>query len=181
MTQNRLILFVGTSASGKTTIARSVAREEEATLILVSSIIRERAKEEGYTSLRAFFKKYGIKGAFEKAREKILNQIIDRLKKNKVVVEGVYDHELFQEMVKRVGRKNMTIVNVAGNRSARKHRIGFRTNIGRSEATKKLKERDAIKWGGGLLDVLRNADFIVRGNTPSEAVAQYRLRKRRLR
>lgn len=171
---NKLIVLVGMSASGKTTLANLIAREENAVPVFVSKLIRERAVKEGFKGLTDYFAHYGVENGFKNVRPKIHEQIVTALKLGNVVVEGVYDMKLFDGLVKELGRKNLFVVNLAGGRQVREHRFGLSHGLSSHQAKKRVRERDEFKWDAGLRFISRQADVKLRSNTVHETLTLFK-------
>ncbi|MDO8538287.1 MAG: AAA family ATPase [archaeon] len=174
MAKNELIILVGTSGSGKTSLAKNVAQIENAPIISLSDLIREQAAKDGFVSLTAYFKKYGIKEGFAKLRQHSIDLIIDKLKFGKVIVEGMYDAQLFEEVIKIVGRDQIFLVSIAGTRHARVQRVALRSALSKKQAEKKIRKRDKAKWLMGLAEISKQANHKIRANTRQEAIANYK-------
>lgn len=177
--ENELLVFVGPSGSGKTTIATKIAEEEHAVIVSLGKIIEQYAKKEGLT-LKEYFDRYGVEKGFANVRLITLKKIVATLRSRRVIIEGVYDRKLLDAIFKKIGREKVIIIRVSGSRHVRRRRLEMRTNFDRKTAVKHLRIRDAVKWAGGLQEVLKTADFNIRANTVSDAVQQYHKKCRRL-
>jgi len=160
---NRLILLVGSSASGKTSLAKELAATINCNAISLSEILRKQAAKKGFSSLHDFFAAVGVENAFAEIRVTCFNLIKLNLDKGTVVVDGVYDSKLFNSL-KKSFEKELFVINVAASRHIRKRRMILRKKIGEKQAVLRLRKSDAIKKTIGLFESIKYRDFTVRNS-----------------
>ncbi len=163
---SKIIILTGLSGVGKSTISRSISEELSMPAVHASAIIRRYAESQGYRRLSHFFKGVGVQNAYIKVRPLILAEIVKHAEKGNVLVEGLYDIGLYRELQKRFGQKSITVINLTANRSFRRHQHALRKGLPYGKGRADVRKRDAVKWAGGLQQMLKESQIKVR-NTKS--------------
>ncbi|MDO8538312.1 MAG: AAA family ATPase [archaeon] len=170
----KIVMLSGSSGSGKTTLAIKIGELENAKIIFISKIIIKEALRQGFKNFEAYFDKYGIKEGFKLVRKITLTEILKAHKSGNVIVEGMYDQKLFGLVVSNVGRENIVLINVTGNKNARIERISTRSNLSKKQAEKELRKRDRIKYAAGLHKIVQDSNITIRENTQKAAFEVYK-------
>ncbi len=169
---NQLIIISGLSGTEKSTLAKAISKQENAEIIALGDFLREVAKQEGL-ELRAYFKKYGWAKGFELARAPVIKKIESALEKGNVILEGLYDNQVYQELIKRHDRKNIFVIGMAASRHAIKRRMQIRHKMTVDKIVPKIRTRDRIKKLAGLQTIQRDANLIIRANSKLDVLKKY--------
>jgi dephospho-CoA kinase len=170
-----IVAITGYSGTGKSLLARTLAERLGAPLIPVGEVMREHAKAQGYEGLRHYFRLLGARKAFEQARPLVLKRILVHGMKPLVVVDGLYDPRLKEELAQQHHR--MYLLNVAAPRSLRVLRIATREQISKAMAKKEARLRDRLKLEAGMLEILKQSNYAIRNRAQLDQMHQEVLEK----
>lgn len=158
----RIIIFTGLSATGKSSLAKLLAKEIQAPEISPNDLLEAYAKKSGVQTARALFENKGIEKT-RKIRSRLLFSFIQKQKASVVIVDGLYDYALFSQLKKKYA-KGVFVVDVTANRSLRKAMVLKRLK-GEANVKKYLKQRNEPKLSDGLLKIKREANISIRNNS----------------
>ncbi|CCN85938.1 hypothetical protein VIBNISFn27_p10093 [Vibrio nigripulchritudo SFn27] len=158
----KAICFTGFSASGKTTLAKQLAKKLEFPFFSIGNTEFEISRTLGYNSIQ---ERYDVEGIDTYA--KLIPYFIESIKEkclDGIVIESIYDEELLGEIIKEFRPENVTLIRIGCRRRNRLLRYVNRQNVSREQAKKELYRRDAEKRFLGLNSVLEHATLSYRND-----------------
>lgn len=152
-----LILLVGLTSSGKSTAAE-ILEEMSFQVLSTGDVIREEIKNRGLPYTRENDVK--ISQWFnEQGEEKVIERLTDKLRKQKVVIDGIRTIENVRKLEEVTGQKPV-IVAIKADFELRYSRECERKKFS-DENRDFIKERDKVHLDMGTRKLMENADFVI--------------------
>lgn len=158
--EKQLLLITGLSGSGKTTLTSRLTTIFDCNCLFISDEMRRIARNDGFLRLTDYFNYYGAKEGFNNMRPQLLVTLQKGTFDKPVIVDGVYDKDLFKDIVLRFGRKNIIIASMDIAESERQKRISISRQKGRNTIHEMIR-RDNLKYTAGVIAIMANADIIL--------------------
>ncbi|UCG94980.1 MAG: AAA family ATPase [archaeon] len=153
-----LILIVGMPSSGKTTAAK-IFKEIGFSVASTGDVVREEIKNRGL----AYTKETDRKTAdwfHKKGRERIvINRLLDKLKGEKKVIEGLRDPKQIEELERRTGERPVLIAIKSSFESRIKRELAKRRFEGITREDLEKRDRAELRLGEG--ELIEKADFTI--------------------
>ncbi len=156
--EKKLLLVTGLSGSGKTTLTSQFMSIFDCNFISISNEMRRIARSDGFPKLTDYFNYFGVKNGFGNMRPQLIDILQKRVSGKPVIVDGVYDKDLFKDIVLRFGRKNIIVVSMDIAESERQKRIFFSRQADRNTIREMIR-RDNLKCDAGAIAIMANADI----------------------
>jgi len=159
----KIIVITGTSASGKSSLAKKVSSGYGFPVVGVSAFCEEIAKQRGFSDLDSFESEVGLRKSYFALIPNLLEHIKMLNSSNGgVVVEGVYNPELYSK-IKDIARGQSFLFLLGAARSTRKNRLRLREGLDSASAKRGLHVRRVNKKMKGLNAMLTHPDAIPLG------------------
>lgn len=166
----KFIAFTGLSASGKSTASKEISQQLSIPYVSIGNIIRSWANKEGFIGISDYFEHYGVKTAFERYRQNLFAQINAYYDNSGVVVDGVYDSQLFSMLCNNVGKNNILLVSMNPNENERLKRFMLFHKMPPTIATMQMLRRDHPKIIAGVEEIISQADIIIKDQTINQVI-----------
>lgn len=157
----KVFLFTGLSASGKSTIAKTVSQMLDIPRVDLHSIMRIKAQEAGFMRTRDWVLSKGVDQILEQVKTLTEEQIIQLRNDRGLIVDEVLDLNTLNYLVARFREDEFRIVYIRTNRHDRNRFMAKRLGEGRSkkEVLAETRFLDKLKERVGIRDIIERADF----------------------
>lgn len=160
---NRVISVTGYSGSGKSTLIGIIRENYPCSVVNVNEIMHREARRLGYARLSDFMGAIGAANVFGLFAPEIMRRIRRGHAAGNVVVDGLYDVRLAEDIRKAYG-KDSRIINLEASERTRDCTIALRNNLSLSGGSSEAERRDAVKRQAGMEGVMAMADFTIRND-----------------
>lgn len=159
---NIAFVFTGTSSSGKSTMAAMASKEYSLPIFAVGGFTRDLARLSGYSDVVEFERDLGLKKTYFDQIPKMLSSIEEFSKGRSIILEGVYDSNLYVQISALFDRSVVITIS-----SPRHLRISFnakRLGVDKKEAEKNLRSLEHQKKLVGRDEFCKNYDIAIRNS-----------------
>lgn len=157
-----ILVIVGRSGSGKSTIAKELSLYYKQPLLTFSKMGRELARKKGLSNLKEYYVSANEKEFRDELGQHLMEEISMGLQKSNFVI---IDDLIYDKVVLMIRKKflNVLIFNIEVPYEIRVKRIADRLSVTIKEAQKVEKEKADLKEAIGIENVLKNCEYILDG------------------
>lgn len=167
----KIITITGYSASGKSTIIKSIEEEFDCDTISFGQIHKECVKDSNYDYAKDWIRKEGFEAYEKQLILHFMRKMIFALKEGKqfVIIDGIFSERCFSYL-KRAKGIDVTNIVLETDDNTRILRMSDRERVDYEVARSHLITTDAIKKQAGLDTIFNFADYRIDGNQSKKMI-----------
>lgn len=169
------ICVVGRSATGKTTIAKSIGKELGLPVFSLGEYQRE--KFTAYGDPLEYHKKLGLNTTYFNMWDEYIEEVCKRRSQDGIVVDGIYSAALLERMNAATRPDTSCTIHVRAPKTRRLQLFMLRRDMDEESAMTYLEQYDKIKIDVGLIQLIKSADSTIINNGSLQSVVKDALRK----
>lgn len=158
-----IILFTGSSATGKSTIARRIADLYQIPIINEREMLKKMARDRGFARTRHWLDAIGTDRFLDEALQQTIQELT-LTQGTHVIIDGSYDRRLPETLRQKFDKEKLLIITVTAPESTREMRNMQRMGSTLEESMKELHLIDAFKEYAGTLDIEKEATFTIQND-----------------
>lgn len=163
MRNNIIVVIVGDSGSGKTTVAKMLHEYYSVPLLSFSSMGKELSVMKGYSRLRDFFLNCSKEVFCSELNDYLMKRILAFSECNSCfIIEGLVSSQIIKKLKDEF--RNIHVVMIRVDKSVRINRIAARLSCSIEDAMNEDAVKAKIKKALGIDEVTALSDYIVEGN-----------------
>ncbi len=157
---NKVIGITGQSGSGKSTLVGIIRENYPCSVVDVNWVMHREARRLGYARLSDFMGAIGAANVFRLFAPEVMRRIRRGYASSNVIVDGLYDVHLAEDIRKAYG-KDSHIINLKASERTRECTIALRNNSSLGGGALEAERRDAVKRQAGMDRVTAMADLTI--------------------
>jgi len=162
-----IFIVVGLPASGKSVLAKALAKKFHAKYIATGDIVREEIKRRGLRYTPETDKK--MRNWFHAGREHLIaTRLWKKIKSSEIVFVDGFRSPLEKRVLVKISKTRPMVISVEASFEVRAKRLKARHRFSGAETNSYLRKRDRSELSFGLGKLMRNADFRINNNRLTE-------------
>lgn len=163
-------LFSGPSATGKSTVAKSLGQQINAPVLGERTILKQLAQEHGFSRIRNWALTIGVERAIDIALQKTVQIIGQERNCRQLILDGCYDERLVHRLKEEFIDDRFVVIAFDADMEKRELWMAQRLNSTLAEARNEILRIDGFKYYAGMTRILTEADINIKNDRSIEEI-----------